>query len=506
MNWTWAALMPHPPIIVPEVGHGREQDAAATLRGTEELCARIRALNAANAPESLLLLSPHGPYTAGSLFLNAAPHLEGSLERFRAPGVRSSLETDKAGLTALTQALAQAGIPVMQGELADITADHGALVPLYYLARAFAGGKLPPVIMGNPSGLTPEQALHMGRVLRDFAQEKRWALLASGDLSHRLQPGAPSGFHADGKVFDEAIVKALKEGDPAILTRMSPSVLKNAGECGLRPSLILLGLCAAPLDVLSYEGPFGVGYCTALWAPQDDARKTQEPQARIGKITLVPRPPQEGEKQPLEAQAAFFAINHAGMGKNPEKNAPAQNHPYAHLARMAIKALLEGEKLPDTEAVAALFPDQSIWDVHKGCFVSIKNKDGSLRGCIGSFGPTQPDLAGEIVTNAVSASTRDPRFPAMKAEELDHVDISVDVLNTPELVEEGMELDPAIWGVIVTQGPRRGLLLPDLPTVTTVAQQISIAAQKGGISDLSGAQIYRFTISRYLESAKGGAA
>ena len=103
------------------------------------------------------------------------------------------------------------------------------------------------------------------------------------------------------------------------------------------------------------------------------------------------------------------------------------------------------------------------------------------------------------MTNAVSASTRDPRFPPMSVRELGNVTISVDVLGTPEEVREGMELDPKVWGVIVSKDGRRGLLLPDLPGVNSVEQQIAIAAQKAGIRDLEGARFERFTVSRYYE-------
>ena len=174
-------------------------------------------------------------------------------------------------------------------------------------------------------------------------------------------------------------------------------------------------------------------------------------------------------------------------------------HPYARLARLTVERLLSGQPGPAPADIAAMDQDQTIWNEQKACFVSIKGKDGSLRGCIGTILPTQNSLREEILTNAVSAAVRDPRFPPMQAGELDKVDISVDVLSIPEEVKEGMELDPKIFGVIVTQGTRRGLLLPDLPGVTSVEQQVAIAAQKAGIRNLDGARLQRFTVSRYYE-------
>ena len=143
-------------------------------------------------------------------------------------------------------------------------------------------------------------------------------------------------------------------------------------------------------------------------------------------------------------------------------------------------------------------PDASLWNPHKACFVSIKTREGVLRGCIGTILPLAADLGREIVMNAVSAAARDPRFPPLRPEELANVRFSVDVLSRPE--QTGIEhLDPKHYGVIITKDERRGLLLPDLDGVDTVEQQVSIAAHKAGILDISGARFQRFTVTRYPE-------
>jgi len=174
-------------------------------------------------------------------------------------------------------------------------------------------------------------------------------------------------------------------------------------------------------------------------------------------------------------------------------------HPYPALARKSIEAHLNNGPMPGSEDLQALSADQALWTPKHGCFVSIKNKDGSLRGCIGTFMPTQKNLGAEIMVNAVSAAVRDPRFPPLRPEELATVTISVDVLSEPELVGPGMALDAKKYGVIVVKDGRRGLLLPDLEGVASVEQQLAIAAQKAGIRSLDGAEVYRFTVSRYKE-------
>jgi len=131
-----------------------------------------------------------------------------------------------------------------------------------------------------------------------------------------------------------------------------------------------------------------------------------------------------------------------------------------------------------------------------GVFVSLK-KRGDLRGCIGTFMPTTDNVADEIIQNAVSAATQDPRFSAVSEDELDDIDYSVDVLMKPEKVAGKEQLDPNKYGVIVQSGDLKGLLLPDLEGVDTVNEQISIAAMKAGISPGDEMELYRFEVKRY---------
>ncbi|MCR4404474.1 MAG: AmmeMemoRadiSam system protein A [Candidatus Acetothermia bacterium] len=132
-----------------------------------------------------------------------------------------------------------------------------------------------------------------------------------------------------------------------------------------------------------------------------------------------------------------------------------------------------------------------------GVFVSIK-KRGALRGCIGTFLPTEENLAEEIIANAISSATRDYRFPPISPQELGELEYSVDILTPPEpaTIEE---LDPRRYGVLVESGGRRGLLLPDLEGVETVEQQLEIARRKAGIGPDEPVQVYRFTVERHKE-------
>ena len=131
-----------------------------------------------------------------------------------------------------------------------------------------------------------------------------------------------------------------------------------------------------------------------------------------------------------------------------------------------------------------------------GVFVSLK-KFGDLRGCIGTFMPTQENIAQEIIKNAISAAIDDPRFPPVTVPELEDLSISVDVLSAPEEVKDVSQLDPKKYGVIVSSGYKKGLLLPDLEGVDTAEYQIDIAKRKAGIYPGEKVKLYRFEVKRY---------
>jgi len=164
---------------------------------------------------------------------------------------------------------------------------------------------------------------------------------------------------------------------------------------------------------------------------------------------------------------------------------------YVALARAAITTYLgKGQRI----SVPSHTPPELIHQ-RKGAFVSLK-RGTELRGCIGTYLPTQTNLAEEIIENAILAATQDPRFPPVKLEELPHLRITVDVLSTPEPCQE-MDLDPKRYGVIVESGWRRGLLLPDLPGVDTPQEQLRIAKVKAGLLPHEPCRLLRFTVERH---------
>ncbi len=169
----------------------------------------------------------------------------------------------------------------------------------------------------------------------------------------------------------------------------------------------------------------------------------------------------------------------------------SEEHPLVQLARRTIEAYVrEGKIISPPEHPTEEMKQRA------GVFVSL-HRGGQLRGCIGTIEPQMENVAQEIIANAISAATRDPRFPPVRPDELQDLEISVDVLTPPEPVSSVDELDPHKYGVIVELGPRRGLLLPDLEGVDTVEQQIAIALRKAWISPQEPYRLYRFQVRRY---------
>jgi AmmeMemoRadiSam system protein A len=164
--------------------------------------------------------------------------------------------------------------------------------------------------------------------------------------------------------------------------------------------------------------------------------------------------------------------------------------PLTRLAKQTVETYVNEGKTPQPEELTPEMRGRA------GVFVSI-HKLGELRGCIGTFEPTQPNVAEEIITNAISSATRDPRFPPITPSELKDLSYSVDVLTRPEPIESKDQLDPKKYGVIVESGFKRGLLLPDLEGVDTVDYQIDICRQKAGIAPNEPVKLYRFEVRRY---------
>lgn len=165
-------------------------------------------------------------------------------------------------------------------------------------------------------------------------------------------------------------------------------------------------------------------------------------------------------------------------------------HSLVRLAKKAVETYIKEGRVYEPEKLTLQMKEKA------GTFVSI-HKLGELRGCIGTIEPVRPNVAEEVILNAISSAARDPRFLPITPDELKDLDYSVDVLTTPQLVKDKAELDPKKYGVIVECGWRKGLLLPDLEGVENVEEQLDICRQKAGIMPTEPVKLYRFEVKRY---------
>ena len=388
------------------------------------------------------------------------------MSAFGAPQVRMDVTYDAALRDEVIRRAGAAGLEAGTLGQRDPALDHGVLIPLYYLRKA---GVTCPMLRMGLSGFSALDHYRLGQCVAEAAEAlgRRAVFVASGDLSHKLKADGPYGFAPEGPVFDEAVTKAMAAGDFLSFLTMDAGLCSRAAECGLRSFQMMAGaldgLAVSP-RLLSHEGTFGVGYAVALFPVTGrDAGRCFAPACEAA----------------LKAKLA---------------RRRASEDPWVRLARLSLETYVRTGRPLDTlpDGLPAQLTGQAA-----GAFVSL-HQNGQLRGCIGTTSPTQPSVAWEIVRNAVSAGTRDPRFPALRKEELDTLEYSVDVLGQPQPVDSPAQLDPRRYGVIVTYGRKRGLLLPDLDGVDTVEQQVDIARQKGGIRPEDPYILQRFEVVRHL--------
>lgn len=457
-----AFMVPHPPMIVPAIGRGSEKQVETTIQAYEQVAREIAALK----PDTIVITSPHALMYADYFHISPGKSARGSFSDFRVGQVRFDVDYD-AELVELITRLAQAQdfpagtLGERQKEL-----DHGTMVPLWFIQREYTDFKLVRIGL---SGLPLTDHYTLGKMIAEAANrlKRRIVFVASGDLSHKLQNYGPYGFAPEGPVYDERIMDVCSRGAFGELFDFDETFCEKAAECGHRSFVIMAGALdglAVKATQLSHEDVTGVGYgiCTFYPSGEDDSR--------------------------------HFLAQYLQEKRNSLRDRRDAADPYVRLARETVEQYVLEHKKPRVKDLTELPPEMLLQQA--GAFVSI-HEHGRLRGCIGTIAPVTESLAQEIIDNAVSAATRDPRFSPITPDELEWLEISVDVLGEPEEISSRDELDVKRYGVIVTSGGRRGLLLPDLDGVDTVDQQVDIAMKKGGISSRDHYKLERFEVIRH---------
>ena len=457
-----AYMVPHPPLIVPAVGRGGEKDIIETTRAYERVAEHIAKI----APDTIIITSPHSVMYADYFHISPGTGSAGDFARFGAPQVSFDVDYDTEFVARLEKLLKQNKFPAgTQGER-ERELDHGTMVPLYFIRKHYKEGK---IIRIGLSGLPLADHYKLGMFIKQVAEElgRNAVFVASGDLSHKLQDYGPYGFDPAGPVYDKRIMEAASKADFGGMLEFDEDFLDKAAECGHRSFVIMAGafdgLDVKP-EVLSHQDVTGVGYGIAIFEP--------------------------GDKN--DSRCFLKAIA--------DKIKATESTPYVKLARATIEQFVKtGKRLKfPSELPAGLaeaLPEEATKE-RAGAFVSV-HKNGMLRGCIGTIGPVQDSIAEEIISNAISAVSRDPRFERVREDELELLEINVDILGKPENIDGPDQLDVKRYGVIVSCGARKGLLLPDLEGVDTVEEQIDIARRKGGISPDDDYKLQRFEVVRY---------
>lgn len=464
-NITGRFILPHPPIAVPEIGGDQAKKLIQTLDGFTAVGRRIAALK----PGTILILTPHGPDFTDHFYVPDTRRVSGDLAAFGAKKILLGFDND----TALGKKLAQdaAAEHLSLGPVDHKTMkhygltydlDHGVIVPLYFINHFYHDYRLLPIAT---AGLSGKECYRLGTVIRRCVEKTNGdvVVIASGNLSHRLRDNGAYRYDDAGAVFDEKIQALLKNGDGYGLLDFDPKLKEKASQCCFNAILTLAGTADQnefSTEILSYEGPFGIGYLS-------------------GEIKLA--------KEKESALTEYLSDAAKCNGARIAKETPPQR-----LARTALREYLVNGK----EAGVPDWVDTGLCRRKGGVFVSIK-KDGQLRGCLGSTKATQPNLAAEIMAQAMAAGTKDPHFAPVQREEMDELDFAVDLLSAPEEITDRSLLDPQKYGVIVENHGRSGVLLPDLDGIDSVEEQLRIAREKAGIHPWRTIKIKRFSVIRY---------
>lgn len=467
MNITHAVAVPHPPLILPEVGRGGEAPIAETTAAYIKAAEFIRDSD----PETVVITTPHSVMYADWFHISPGNSASGDFSAYRAPEVKITAVYDTVLAGEICRLARKDAFPAGTEGEKDSALDHAVMIPLYFLKKAYGSKPLPKVVRIGLSGLSLNDHYRLGTIINAAVENTgiKTAFIASGDLSHYLKDSGPYGFRKEGPVYDERIMDTLGRGAFGELIdseRFSDAFCSRAGECGHRSFTIMAGVfdgSRVKSEALSHQDVTGVGYGVCLFTREAE-----------------------------DSERHFLMKKNDQISKS-LKARSITDDPFVKLAINTVEAYTLERKIPQ---LTDELPPQ-LTEKRAGVFVSL-HKNGELRGCIGTISAATENIANEIIQNGISACSRDPRFSPVQPEELPELEYSVDVLGDAEDITSPEQLDPKRYGVIVTgPGGRRGLLLPDLEGVDTIEQQISIARRKAGISPSEKISLQRFEVIRH---------
>ena len=254
----FSAITPHPPILIPAIG----QDSLSKIKKTQYAMQELSNDFFVAKPETAIIISPHGNLMQQAFTINTAPQITANFKNFGDLETKLKFKND-IGLAYQIKETLETKIPIQM--ISDENLDHGASVPLFYLTKNLPDAKIIPF---GYSGLNLNSHFKLGQNLAEIIHnsKKRIAIIASGDLSHTLTQTAPAGYNPNGKKFDKQLIALIQKRQAKKILNLDEKLILSAKECGFKSILILLGILSEhnyKPQILSYEGPFGVGYLVA---------------------------------------------------------------------------------------------------------------------------------------------------------------------------------------------------------------------------------------------------
>ena len=455
-----AFIVPHPPLIIPRVGRGQEIKIEKTVRAYDTIAKKIAALS----PDTIVVATPHSIMYSDYIHISPGKSAKGDFGEFGEKDISFEAEYDTEFSHKLSELAERNDIPA--GTLGERkkSLDHGTMVPLHFVNKYYTDYKLVRI---GISGLSFMEHYEFGRCISETAEMlgRKVVFIASGDLSHMLKDEGPYGYSDEGPEFDKEVTEAMSSGDFMRFLTFDEEFCEAAAECGLRSFIMMAGVLDGKdvnPELLSYEGPYGVGYAVASFEVTGENEERH-----FGELY------NKKEEERLNI-----------LRENEDE--------YVRLARKTLESyVLQGDKIERPDVLPA-----EMLDNRAGVFVSLK-MNGQLRGCIGTVSATTASIADEIIQNAISAGFEDPRFNPVTKKELNKIQYSVDVLKESEPIESINSLDVKKYGVIVRKGMKSGLLLPNLDGVDTPGEQVNIALKKAGINPDDNYTMERFEVIRH---------
>ena len=454
-----AFVVPHPPLIVKEVGKGKENQVIKTINSYKRVADEISKLE----PETIIISSPHAQQYNDYFHISPNSYATGSFIDFGAEEVTFKEQYDEELVQEISLIAKKKNFNAGTYGEKNPKLDHGTMVPLYFIEEKYKNFKLVRIGLSNLSEI---DHYYLGEIIKEAIDniDRKVVYIASGDLSHTLKSYGPYGETTEGLEYEKQIMDDLSNARFDNLLKYDSKLLEKAAICGHNSFIIMAGVLNGlnvNVETLSHEDITGVGYGICIYTPKEENKNRE-----FRRIYL-----QDEQNRLIEKYL--------------------KSDDYIKLAKNTIEEYIKNNNkinIPNNI-------NSELLNKKAGLFVSI-HKFGKLRGCIGTIIPTQENIAQEIINNAISAATNDLRFNPIEKEEIPYLDINIDILGPIEDINSRNQLDPKKYGVIVYTNNKRGLLLPDLEGIDTVDEQIEIAKRKANIT-YENYKLQRFEIIRH---------